>query len=254
MTTAIENAPKSIRKMLFPVALSLLIAITIDMNIGSTVDIVQDFAISFYGVMLFTVVAIASIIGQYFVIKMIRGLNKEKEVKRRNIDILETIVKAVQYVLAGIIVIVLIQIIFTAHYYTHLLSAAATISYGLAVYLMSALAYWFLSWYRRNRSLVVLLYALSAIFITVNAVDTIVYYDVILTHKTMTISPQSEVIWETDFNPNNPMYIVSTLHAISLNCYFILAWGGTIFLLRHNIKRIGNVKFWGLITTPYYSL
>jgi hypothetical protein len=44
--------------------------------------------------------------------------------------------------------------------------------------------------------------------------------------------------------------LVADMQAISLNGYYILTWAGTILLLRHNIQRIGRIRFWILVTTP----
>jgi len=48
--------------------------------------------------------------------------------------------------------------------------------------------------------------------------------------------------------------LVADMQAISLNGYFILTWAGTILLLRHNIQRIGRIKFWVLVATPMVFL
>jgi hypothetical protein len=40
------------------------------------------------------------------------------------------------------------------------------------------------------------------------------------------------------------------MQTVSLNAYFTLTWAGTILLLRHNIQRIGRIKFWVLVATP----
>lgn len=147
-------------------------------------------------------------------------------------------------------VFVVLQIIITSHYYTNLLSAATTISYGLTIFLMSILAYRLFSWFKLNKSPVVLLYGLATAAITVNAIDTIVYYDAILLSKPAIISPQSQVIFQTGFTPGTTMYVVNVVQTYSLNGYFLLIWGGTILLLRHHIQRVGRVKFWILLTFP----
>jgi hypothetical protein len=71
-------------------------------------------------------------------------------------------------------VLVVLQIISISHYYTNLLTASTVISYGFTVFLMSVHAYRLFSWFKLNRSLVVLLYGLAAGAIIVNAIDTII--------------------------------------------------------------------------------
>lgn len=147
-------------------------------------------------------------------------------------------------------VFVVLQIVVTAHFYTNLLSMSTALSYGLAIILMSILAYRFLSWFTLNKSLVVLLYGLAAAAFIINGVDIIVYYDAILLGKSLMTSPQSQVIFQTGFTPGTVMSVVNIVQTYSLNVYFLLMWGGTILHLRHNIKRVGRVKFWILVSFP----
>src|SRR5262249_36108769 len=119
-----------------------------------------------------------------------------------------------------------------------------------AIFLMGMLAYRLLSWFRLNRSLVVLLYGMAAAAITLNCVDTIVYYDAILLGKPTMTSAQSQVIFQTGFTPGSAMSVVNLVQTYSLNGYFLLIWGGTILLLRYHIQRVGKVKFWVLVCFP----
>jgi hypothetical protein len=93
-------------------------------------------------------------------------------------------------------------------------------------------------------------YGLAAAAITVNAVDTIVYYDATLLSKPAIVTPQSQVIFQTGFTPGTAMYVVNLVQTYSLNGYFLLIWGGTILLSRHQIQRVGRIKFWILVTLP----
>lgn len=184
------------------------------------------------------------VVGQYFILGLVKAKNKETDIKPHFLSISSKTVTIVLYFLTAITVFVVLQIIITSHYYTNLLSAATTISYGLAIFLMSILAYRLFSWSKLNKSPVVLLYGLAVAAITVNAIDTIVYYDAILLSKPAIISPQSQVTFQTGFTPGTTMYVVNVVQTYSLNGYFLLIWGGTILLLRHHIQRVGRVKFW----------
>jgi hypothetical protein len=108
---------------------------------------------------------------------------------------------------------------------------------------MSLLAYRLLYWFKLNRRYVVLLYGLAAAAMAVNAIDSIVYFDAILISKPTTVSPQSQVIFQTGFTSGSAMSVVNIVQTYSLNGYFLLTWGGTILLLRHHIQRVGKVKF-----------
>jgi hypothetical protein len=237
-------------RKLFITFLILTITLIIDISISSIADIISKQVTAFWGISLFIIISAVYIIGQYLILGMLKAKNKESKIESFYTRTLDRIVKIAQYILTAIIISVALQVIVTSHYYTNLLTAATTISYGLAILLMTLLAYRFFSWLRRSRSLVLFLYGSAAAIITLNAIDTIVYYDVILLGKPPIVSPNSEVIFQTGFTPGTPMSVVKLVQTYSLIGYFLLTWGGTILLLRHNIQRVGKIKFWILVTAP----
>jgi len=139
---------------------------------------------------------------------------------------------------------------YSSQYNVGLLAINATISYGLVGCLTGLLTYWIFSWFKINKSLVILLYGLAAAMIAINAIDSLIFFDVVLIDKPPIITEQSEMVLVGNFPADDPMSIVATIQAISLNAYFVLTWGGTIMLLYHNLKRIGKVKFLILAATP----
>jgi|SRR5215204_983820 hypothetical protein len=247
------NAPQSIvqDRKLFAIFFIVMVALTIDISIGTTQDFLIDFAISFWGILLFTFIAAVYLFGSYFLLRTIRAKSRENNSTRiRNLSTLDKIVAPIHYALMAIMAIVVMQVIATSQYHTILLTLAYTISYGLAVFLLGLLAYRFFSWFKINRSLVVLLYGFAAAFVVANAISTIILFDFILLQKPGMVTADSEVIYQGNFEPENPMSIVSTWMAITMNAYFVLVWAGTVLILRHNIHRVGKVKFWALVIPP----
>jgi hypothetical protein len=237
------------RKFLI-VFLVVMVALIVDVEISNVADIVSKQAISFWGIVTFVAISAIYIVGQYFILEMVKAKNRDTKNKIAYSSRFNQTVTIVQYVLSAIMLFVLLQILATSHYYTNLLTAAVTVSYGLAVFLMGILTYRFISWFKLNRSLVVLLFGLAAGAITVNAIDSIIFFDVVLLSKPTIISPQSQVIFQVGFNPGTAMSVVSAVQSNSLIGYFVLMWGGTIILLRQHIQRVGRVKFWVLVSLP----
>ncbi len=170
------------RRKLFFAFLIVIIALQVDIGISAVADIVSKQTITFWGIVAFTIIAAVYAVGQFFVLGMVKAKNRDNKIRSGDTKV-EYITTIVQYILTAIMLFVVLQILLISEYYTQLLSVATAISYGLAIFLMSLLAYRFFSWFKRNRSLVVLLYSLAAAAITVNAMDTIIYYDVILLGK-----------------------------------------------------------------------
>ena len=237
-------------KKFFTIFLVILIAQFIDLTIGTLPDLFVDFAVSPLGIGSFITIAVIYGVGQYIILNTVKAAIKQSEAKVwTHVNLVRNAVTITQYVLIAMMASIVLQIIINSGYYTSLLAIGATISYGLAAILTGLLAYWFLSWFRRNRALVVLMYGLAAAMISVNAIDTILYFDIVIFQtKPMVTTLDSEVVFPDIAGLGFPL--VADMQAISLNGYFILTWAGTILLLRHNIQRIGRIRFWVLVTTP----
>src|SRR5215208_887781 len=230
--------------------LVILIAQFIDLTIGTLPDLFVDFAVSSLGIGLFITISVIYGIGQYFILRTVKATIVQSEAKDWTpISLIRNIVTIIQYVLIAIMASIVLQVIINSGYYTSLLAIGATISYGLAAILTGLLAYWFLSWFRRNRALVVLMYGLAAAMISVNAIDIIIYFDIVIFQSKPAITtPDSEIIFTGPAELGFPL--VADVQGISWNASFILTWAGTILLLRHNIQRIGRLKFWVLVAAP----
>jgi hypothetical protein len=161
---------------------------------------------------------------------------------------------------------ILIEILFTSSYYKPLLAISVALSYGLTTFLMGLLAYRLFSWVRTHRSVVVLIYAIASVFITINAIDSLIFFDVVILDvrewmftsseladqppEPSNVTPQSPVIFQTGFSETTPMYIVAQIQTYSMTAYFVVTWAGTIMLLRHYIEKIGKIRFWLVTTLP----
>jgi len=247
------NIPKKLflqayeNKKFFVIFLVFYIALLTDVSIGNTADIIVEYATSIWGITLFVIIVIIYGIGQLVILEMVKIKSKASPLQSNNIN---RTVSIIQYILIAIMAFVTLQIISSSFYYTKLLVAAVALSYGLGAFIMGFLAYKLLSWFKSNKNLAVLLYGLAAIMITINAADSLVFFDVVLLDKPEIVTAQSEVIFQVGFDPGTAMSVVANVQTISLVAYFLLTWGGTIMLLRYNIKRIGRAKFWPLVTLP----
>ena len=222
----------------------------VDISISNVADIVSKQVISNWGIALFVLISSLFIAGQHFISSSINAKIKESRILSNRLSLLQKMVTVAQYVLAGITLIVVFQIIIISHYHTNLLTLATTISYGVTTSLMGLLSYRLFSWFKSSKNYAVLLYCLATALITANAVDSIIFFDVILIGKPAMVSPQSKVIFQTGFNPGTPMSIVSIVQSYSMIGYFVLMWSGTILVLYHHIQRVGRVKFWIIVTLP----
>jgi hypothetical protein len=105
-------------------------------------------------------------------------------------------VTAVQYSLAVIIFIVILETVLRLHYYTFILVAVTAIGYALAAGIMGWLSFLLFSWYKSNRNYVVLLYGASSAVLAVTSFAAIMLMCYILiVDKPSEISLQSPVAY-----------------------------------------------------------
>ena len=127
-------------------------ALITDLLISNVADIYSEQIKSVGGMAVFYVISVASIAGQFY---LLRKLRKEGSTAS---DRLRKAVWITQYVLIAIIILVILQIIFGSFYLTNLLSLSTAISYVLTIILMGILAWRLLIWFKHSRNLALLLY------------------------------------------------------------------------------------------------
>ena len=109
---------------IFVVISFLVLALLIDTLIGSIPDFIQDKIVSGSGITLLVLIAIAYIVGQYFILNFIKEKTKEIRSKSHQLNTTHTIVTAIQYVLVSIFISVILEILVTKRY--HLVNLIGT--------------------------------------------------------------------------------------------------------------------------------
>jgi hypothetical protein len=245
----VRNGNYSNRK-LFIVFLATYISLLVDISISNVSDIVSPQITSIWGIILFIVIAIIYALGQHFILTLVKIKNSEVKVSTPHIHNIDLIVTLAQYILTAIIVFIVFQIVFVSYYHTILLIASVAISYAITASLMGLLAYRFFSWFKFEKSLVVLLYGLTSIMMSANAIVSIIMFDTVLLGKAAIITPTSEVVFEVGFKPGTIMSVVAQSQSATLVAFFLFTWGATGILMRHHIRRIGKTKYWVLVSLP----
>jgi hypothetical protein len=221
-----------------------------DVAISSLVDIYFDFTTSPAGISLFVTVTSVLVAGTYIILKMTGDKIRGQSMKGTYENKLAKAVWAIYYLMIAIMAFVILQLLFFSEYYTGLLSIAPTISYGLAAVIMGLLAYHFFSWFVRNKSLVVLLYGLASVSASIYVGLVVVIFCVeIFIHQPVVTTLVSAASFPA-IEPGLEQILIITLPGILTATTFLSFWGGTIAILFANIKRIGRVRFWFLVTTP----
>lgn len=198
---------------------------------------------------LFVVTGIIVLVGQCCILEFVRQRSSRVRKKLVELDYSYRIVFLAQFVVIAIFVFVLVQIIATEQYPTITLAIVTAVTYGLNIGLMAIFTKIFFSWYKSNRnSVVVLLYGLS--FAAVVLASTIFltgsFYRFV--EKPLYITPDTlpSMKLSTDFL----LYQLGKMYHYADIVSFLLKWVATALLLYHYSKKMGNAKYWILISLP----
>ena len=247
------ESPTSIRISLSTISIIFIIVVSfiiLDVSVSSLVDLYYDFTTSLSGVSLFVALTGILFAGTYVILKMTKHKISNQRMNETYEKNIAKGVYAIFYVTIVINAVVILQLLFFSEYYTGLLSVASTISYGLAVFVLSLLAYHLLSWFARNRSLVVLLYGLASVSAsTYVGLIAVIFCVEIFVHQPAITTLESAASFPA-IEPGFEQILIIELPQILTAITFLCFWGGTIAILYANMRRIGKTIFWILVTTP----
>jgi hypothetical protein len=239
-------------KKAFAVIIMLLISVLVlDSSLFRISDLIRIYVTPEWTTILFVFMSVVYLVGQYNLIRFAR--TKSRQIRERgylHLNLLYKSVTITQYLLSGIIVFVLLQILVFSEFYTSAIGVTAVISYLMAIFMMMFLSLRFFSWYRLHKNRVVLFYLLSTITLTINAIFSFALI--------LTISPgipplvgESQIVGMT--RPIAAIPLATALNngnIVTAILSFILLWVATAFLLREYSKRIGRIKYWILVSIP----
>lgn len=175
--------------------------------------------------------------------------------------------------ITGIILARVLQILFLSSYHIGLLIPIMAISFTLATILMSLLTYRLLLWYKITRSLPLLLYSIVSVLIAVgvgamtasNIAILILQQEHIgnvTPAKQLQHSLQHSFLLEgsssTTTNGSSDFATLYDLRSLQvvvtpLRIGFVLFWFTSVLFLCHYSKRVGELKFWIIISLPLLS-
>jgi hypothetical protein len=243
-------------KKLLIIMTIIVVTLTVDSQIGIIADMIPEQLASSAGTTTFVAIWVIFVVTQYYILGYIKKINKENRAKTRYLNLTHRIVTIAQFVLAGVIGLVILQIFISQLYNTAMLYAALSISYGLWIVTLGLLAKAFFSWYRlSNKNVMVLILALSMIaYVTNGALGLYTYLD-FLAQRNSTIRSSDVAVF--------PKFSIATLgdqiniaYQLSSSVAYVLTWIGTVLLLRPYMKKLGRIKFWTIMAAAmvYYII
>jgi hypothetical protein len=191
-------------------------------------------------------------VGQNLILRFIKQKVDESLAAQKSLHLnsLYKVSVTVHYVLAAILVFVILQMLITSRYNVVLLITAITISYVFAIIMMVILCHRFFSWFRLNKSYVILLYGLSSIMLVANICVTLGLVNSLLVDKPREVISRTASLNIPFVNANllsstlNYAYIITTITS------FIISWCATIGLLKNYIHKMGKFRYSLVLILP----
>ena len=243
------------RKLLV-IMLVVIITVMLDSEIGYVADFIPKQISSNGGIAVFTTIATIFAITQYFIIANVHQSNKDTRARALHLNVTHIIVSISQYILAGILAFVILQILITQQYSIATLYASQVISYGLWIITLGLLARAFFSWYKRSdKNVMVLVLTLSMIAYLANgAIGLSTYLDILTQQKTVISS--TDVANFPEFTIASIGSQIATANIAASSAAYVLTWIGTVKLLYPIIQNLGKIKFWTIMisTMAYYLI
>jgi hypothetical protein len=223
------------------------ITLLVDSQIGYVADFIPEQLSSSTGVAGFIGIAIIFAVTQYFILAYIKLSNRESHVKAINLDLMHRIVSIAQYVLVVLLALVIFQVIVEQQYSIVILFATYVISYGLWILILALLTRAFFSWYRlSNKSIMVLILALSMIAYVVNGITGLANYSNMLVQQKSVITSK-DIAYFPEFSIATLGTQINIIYQIAGAAAYVLTWIGAVKLLYPYIKELGRVKFWTIM-------
>jgi hypothetical protein len=230
-------------KRLFMLMLVVTIIITVDSEIGYIADFIPEQLSSIGGVFVFILIAVIFVLTQYLILDYVRQLNKETRQRVPHLSRLHTGVSVAQYLLAGVIAVVILQILFIRQYNIIPLYIVYAISYGLWIVTLALLARAFFSWYRFSKNGMVLIFTLSMIAYVINGITGLAEFSDMLGQQKRVIT-SADVAYFPEFSIESLKSQLGVINSLASGVAYILTWIGTVKMLFPYIKKLGKVKFW----------
>ncbi|MGA9910204.1 MAG: hypothetical protein WBP84_08325 [Nitrososphaeraceae archaeon] len=237
------------RKLLAIMAI-LAVVLTVESQIGTIADFIPEQLDSSQGIAAFIGIWAIVTVTQYYILAFVKLNNKESRARTGSLNLIHSIVIIAQFLLTGIIALVILQILIAQEYNTIMLYITLSISYGLWIVTLGFLAKAFFSWYKLRKNLMVLIFALSMVAYVINGVFGL-YSEVDGLAKRSSIIRTGDVA----IFPESPSSI-NIVYQIASSVGYVLTWIATVMLLRPYIEKLGKLKFWSImiVTMGYYLI
>jgi hypothetical protein len=241
-------------KKIFVIVCLLAVCFVIEVSINVVVDFLFEFVTSLEGVILFTLIGLTYVAGQFVILGFLKFAGKQISSKSQSLASIHRGISIVQYILIINVLYVIFSIWIGHYYFKYSLYVTTFLSQGTTAILLAVFSYKFLTWYKNNKnSKVVILYGLAFLIYAFDLTLLCVYSVNILQEKSLIITPDSKVTFP-DLPEGSFFDIFFNIYVYLDMSGFILLLSATGILLKHFARRMSRPKFWLIILLPLLML
>ncbi len=220
--------------------------------IGTFVDVIGETLTSQFGLLLFiTMAGGAFFTGQYVLRNYVKKLHLDL-IDSRFLNVLSRAAPFVLYADLAIIVCMIFQMLTIESYSVWLLIATTILTGSVGCLLFGFRFYKFLSWYKSNKSsMMVLAFTIETFLLTVGMSSTVIINTWSLSERPAAITPQFVVNLDPGTFLSPTQNLVNMYgYLVPIIVYVIPEMVGIALFLRYFIDRLGKARFWVIVTLP----
>jgi hypothetical protein len=228
-----------------------ILLLFIDLYVSSVTDVANSFVHSTAGGALFVSLMILSLFGSLVVMSRVwRMIDMKKSIFSQY----KILFRVMQIILYSLSAILMIDIIFNHKYHTANLTSIMIVSYGSSIIMSLFVSFKLFSWYKENKNKFSFLFGLAIFFLFINNLVSIFLFATLLSEKPFEIDTTTAVVFNFECE-DDTLYCmfkegIVDIQSYTLMIYFSLFWICNYFLLHYQIKKIGKIRFFTLVTLP----
>jgi hypothetical protein len=201
-----------------------------------------------FNIILFTTGIIIFSVSHSLILVNIRKRLKELfKTGQHRLKLVFQFIAVVQFILSGLLILVLFQILNDLSYKTSLIIGIVCISYVSGIFNLIILSERFIRWIHSRRSYISLLFGFATFSILLNTIITMIFIVSVL------LSQPNDIGWHigilsatfTGFNDT-----LRQFYSVSFIIAYVVTWLATVTILHAYSYRLGKVKFWAFVILP----
>jgi hypothetical protein len=236
------------RKLLVVIS-ALIVLMVIDIALFRIYDIINKQFISIYTKeILFAIISISCLVSEYLLLEFVKPRDENKSRSKLHDSLLYSVTKGAQYVIGAIVVILILQILFSSYYNNIILLALILCSYVLSIGILSVFIARILTLLSLKRNTIfMVLFVLAIGSITVNAAIAMIDVSLRLGDRTS----DTRAIFGGSVDSSRGRYnAIDDLYFISYILSFVSAWIATAALLSNYARKLGKIKYLLVTISP----